>query len=167
MSENAPCGDTMVHTIVMDDVRIEGLAQVPVYNYAVPPAPATPCMIVRLHQPIETRIIRWTATRVGGPPDMPSPASLDANNIFLRGGRTYQTAPPDNAGVTYEYTVSGFYEYALISPRGLDSDMLGCKLPWDSANPSYYTIPAAKFRKDLLDVPPQAPIWPNPLSTGS
>ncbi len=160
MAENLSCGDTISHVIAMDDLRNEGLAQVPVYNYAVPPAPATPCMIVRLHQPIETRIIRWTATRHGGPPAMPLPASLDANNIFLRGGRTFQTAPPDVAGVAHEWTISGWYEYAVLTPRGLDSDIMGCRLPWDTAPASTYTVPAAYYKPDLIDVPKPPTRWP-------
>ncbi len=144
-------GDTVLYSIVIEDLRNEGVIPLPVYTSD--PTKPTACKIVRLHAAIETVMIRWEARRDGGAPQVPHYKSLDPNLVFLRGGVGRTTPVPDALGTSKVWSLAGWGEYAKITPQGLDADMVGSKFPWDTADVSTNTIPGTIFRQDLIGVP--------------
>jgi len=104
---------------------------------------------IRTAAPVEMLAIVWTATKIGSPPPMPSPDSLESNHVLLM--REIQPAVP---GYTIEglqvWTVSGVYLYGLKTPRGRIHDMETGKMPFDTAAASENTIPSNFFVHHLL-----------------
>ncbi len=103
---------------------------------------------VRVHSPIETMCIIWTASREGGIPTLPHPTKIvasDTNLVFLR-----QVLSP-NAPVIlpslngHTVIVSGQYYYGLKKPRAIASAIPTGRIPGDSLTSPSYEIPASAF----------------------
>ena len=104
---------------------------------------------VRTASPVEMLAIVWTARKIGSPPPIPSPESLDENNVLMM--REIQPAMP---GFTMEglqeWSISGVYLYGLKRPRGVIHDMETGKMPFDPAAAGENTIPSNFFVHYLL-----------------
>ena len=139
-------------------------------NYMLPVAGSSSdttaeCAIVELHSPYETTCITWTATRIGGPPKVPSPYTLEPNLKFLYGKRIGKAPMPEDAGRADVWTLSGQYFYANKRPRYLNSDFPLAKMPLypDSTPAEEFTVPGDKFSTNLIAKDPADRSRDNPI----
>lgn len=136
-----------IYGIVRSHARVSGTISLPTYWVPQPdnrlfpngiddrvgghPTP-TPCKIVRLHGPIESMTISWTAIKEGASPKVPNPYLLSTNLYFKQGARS-GAIPVSQAGYKgHSWSMSGAYEYHVLSPVDLNSSMpLGIH-PWEN-----------------------------------
>src|SRR5882672_5782960 len=62
--------------------RDEGLMQLPVGGTHTDGSQE--CALVRLHSPVGTKTVAWTASSVGSPPRVPLPQDVDPDGVLLR-----------------------------------------------------------------------------------
>lgn len=147
-----------VYAIERQHYRNSGTIALPVYGRVAADKAATPgtavnCRIVRLHAPIESLIIKWTAVREGKAPDVPNPYLSDTNFVFKCGVRN-GAIPMTLAGYTgHAWSIAGQYEYHVLAPTDLNSDFFLGLYPWDaSLAMTDSKIPQAAFVLSILEV---------------
>lgn len=89
--------------------QVEGVVVLPVA------ARVSAYRLIRLHGGYGTRKCRWTTSRSGKPPVIPA-ANDTAEDLFL-GSKVVTNLPTPNRAGTYDWTVSGEYEYVQKVPR--------------------------------------------------
>lgn len=83
----------------------------------LPVAGRTPKVrLIRLHGGMGTRIVKWTASRVGAPPIIPTPTSTAYDRI-IEHSVTPSLPVPNPQGAGYDWTVKGEYRYIQVTPR--------------------------------------------------
>lgn len=129
--------------------RNEGLVQIPVATDG-----EASCEMVRLHAPVETLKVIWTASRYGGPPAVPSPTTLaEDTNIILLNTQIGAIVPViDNSGRGHHWALSGIYTYAIILPAPAVANIPTGRHPWETIGASENTIPSSTFKNDILAV---------------
>lgn len=156
--ENLTGADSTHYELERQHYRNAGTIALPVYAVPTADDPTTPgtnaaCRIVRLHSPIETVVISWTAVKEGAPPKVPNPYLFDSNLIFKCGKRS-AAAPvllPGYAG--HAWSMAGVYEYHVGTPIDLNNDMATGRHPWeeDSIPISDTIIPKEQFVSTILE----------------
>lgn len=151
---------TAYYAIERDHFRDAGVMALPVYGapsqdrYDLPNGGGTPfsCAVIRTHAPIETMIIKWAAVKEGQAPYVPNPYLFNNNYVFLRGRRS-GAIPMQMAGYAgHAWSVSGVYEYAVISPYDLNSTFELGILPWEGViQVQDAVIPNVNFINGLLE----------------
>jgi hypothetical protein len=151
--------NSIVFVVERQHGRNAGLVGVPVSGTATIPAddpakpgPAIDCEIVRLHDPIETMTIKWTAVKEGAAPLVPNPYLFDRNLVFESGQRT-GAIPVRLVGYAgHAWSMTGIYKYIVAKTVDLNSDFpLGLQ-PWDaSLAMSDAYMPAANFVNSILE----------------
>jgi hypothetical protein len=115
------------------------------------------CINIRLFNPISTKKIRWSITRVGCVPEAPDPApieSLDAYYTLI--GRVVSPKPIelDASGGVPIYRLSGEYTYSLSQSVPNGSYLPFAIPPWVSLEPSPYTeMEPTDFIQGIINYP--------------
>lgn len=107
--------------------------------------------MVRLHAPLETLSVYWTAVRQGAPPIVPSTRSYrqNLNRVFLGGSRIGSCTP---AMFGHFWVVSGNYEYLIVAPETLDSDFALARCPWETdQNLRDFYVPYQHFQEGIIN----------------
>ena len=134
---------TILYLVVRSRDYDEGLVPVPVASARGRTAH------IRVGAPQELLRIDWEVRRDGAPPIAPSPRSLDANNVFLRGSQS-AAVPIHNHDGRQQWSMSGHYLYSLVAPKGLEAPMPTGRAPWDKTAASSNTVPASNFQTGLV-----------------
>jgi hypothetical protein len=71
--------------------------------------------LIRLHGGFGTRTVKWSASRYGKPPVIPRPESAD--DVLLATSVTPALPRPNEAAGGFDWTVSGEYVFAQVTPR--------------------------------------------------
>lgn len=150
--ENAPGATHTEYQIERARSRSEGIAA-----SAVAGGVNANASLVRLHSPIEFEAIYWSATRIGAPPIVPSPASLasNPNRVFLGGEQSALVGIPDIDSHTY--VMAGAYYFAIVGPETLTSNFRLGVMPWETIPVSNNFIPASAFQTGIIDPTPNLP----------
>lgn len=74
------------------------------------------CTIVKVHNPIGQKIVRYSATRNGVQPLVPAPESTDPNCVLLLARVIPEQPYLDPGARTFIYHVEATYVYALLEP---------------------------------------------------
>ena len=116
------------------------------------PVATVPCRIVRLHAPIESMIIVWTAAKDGAAPVVPNPYLFDPNLIFKL-GRCSAACPIDIPGYRgHGWSMTGEYHYHMQNPKDLNSSMSVGITPWEvNIAVTDAIIPNTNFINSLLE----------------
>lgn len=70
------------------------------------------CDIVAVSDPRSVKVVNWTATRDGVPPEVPDPNKLMPNHELLESTRSSAVPTPNPDGLTQRWCMSGEYVYA-------------------------------------------------------
>lgn len=147
--------------------RNSGLAALPVYGNPSKDSPtypngasdergtdatAIPCRIVRLHAPIETMVISWTATKRGAAPIVPNPYLFDKNSVFSHGSVGAAVPVDDLQHEGHIWAMAGEYHYFVVKPRDLNSSVTAGVTPWETqVDQNASIIPNMAYVSHLLE----------------
>jgi hypothetical protein len=84
-------------------------------------SPDVECEIVNLHAPMSSRIVDWTAERIGSAPEPPNPDMNDENYVLMESSIVAANVFDCPDGETLCYSMSGRYTYAARKPVGAGS----------------------------------------------
>jgi hypothetical protein len=116
--------------------------------------------IVKLHEPITTKIIKWTAERNGAWPVLPHWDTGNPNEVLRK--KRITPANPLLGANQYIYRVTGLYIYDLRVPLGENDSMPAGHSPADLATPAMTTLTPDQFDKTLAASAPPLPPGPAP-----
>lgn len=112
--------------------------------------PGTGVKLVRVHAGIETENVSFSADRIGGYPQIPSPTIQDPNVIFL-GGTQSAPAPMVQPQGPHRWILTGNYVYVHRQQVGLDSPIPVPQMPFDSTLTALTnTIPVDAFNQQII-----------------
>jgi hypothetical protein len=106
----------------------EGLLQVPVGSPFPSGSPQLPCKIVRVHAPIQRKIVTYTYARRDLPPLIPKPETTDSNLRLLKHVRLFWGYTEIAPGV-HVHLRTGEYHYAVVTPLTTQDRMPGTDNP--------------------------------------
>jgi hypothetical protein len=78
--------------------------------------PGTPAKMIQFHAPIQERVVRWTATRVGSIPELPSPNTGSSNEVLISKRIIPEAPKPYRSGNFSLFRVTGEYVYQILQP---------------------------------------------------
>lgn len=116
----------------------------------------TPAVFVRVHAPMETEIVTWTAESEGGPPLVPSPFGKDSplglneNMILLDWNVGVVTPVPLTVG-GHKWVVGGTAVYGKVVPEGPVQDLKAGHWPYELNSASDNYFPKENFRIGIVD----------------
>jgi hypothetical protein len=119
-----------------------------------------PVSFVRLHADYFVNLVIVDATRVGAPPEIPSPYDVNPNEVLI--GARQGATEAQLAGGVKAYGVVAVYSYVPVNSPGLTADLPLGRLPYENTAASDSYIPAAAFKKGLLHQGPAAGFRPLP-----
>ena len=76
--------------------------------------PGTPQEIEQVHAPVCSRTVRWSATRVGSIPELPSPNTGSDNEVLASMVIVAEAPKPIRAGNFFIHRTSGVYTYHVL-----------------------------------------------------
>jgi hypothetical protein len=123
-----------------------GLLQMPVASASL----LSKSKLVRVHAPVSRKVVRWTVSREGEPPEMPAPETILPGEVFLRGQIGGLYPMPGGNGQTVIWRLFGTYEYAMELPYDWRNGLPLGRLPNVQAPASVFTISPGYFTADLI-----------------
>lgn len=112
------------------------------------PAPA-PTQVVQLVAPRSTRVVRWTAERVGAWPFCPDWRTGSGNEVLSYRSVVPQ-APAVGPGGTRVFRVSGLYVYLLLNELVPGATLPAGVPPYSTASPADNTLDTGQFRQGSI-----------------
>lgn len=123
----------------------QGVLQLPVADGS------NECDLIAVHDPISVKVVTWTATRNGVPPEAPDPKKVLPNHTLLDSCVAAAVPTPNPDGLTKSYTMTGEYIYANKKEEPPGTALKPGASPVTNVPPGSNTYGAVLFRPDLLD----------------
>jgi hypothetical protein len=86
------------------------------HSYETDPGVTSAHRVIRLHGGLAMRRVKWTATRTGKPPIIPTPVSTNSDRIIAHSVTT-SLPTPNTQTLGYDWAVNGEYLYVQATPR--------------------------------------------------
>jgi hypothetical protein len=108
------------------------------------------CEVVREKAPYGRKEVRFTGSRLGGPPAVPHPFSYrnDANEVFQHAD-VIVAAPAKQLRGFRRWRIRGTYTYILIKPIWVDDGLRSGATPYDVTQEAENVYPANTFNRQL------------------